>query len=158
MRNTSLPPGAAPTPATCGPKKRAATLDITTNAVRPCVFGTLARIAYPGIFDLAHSTGKKIGESPSMLKSKPLCVYFQMYSPSTTRYLLRACWRPTWNSLRAPGLSGVVLTQGLTVDDMSALITGSVHPLLARIRFSLKGVSMMRAYEARSTVLVFLTL
>ena len=99
-----------------------------------------------------------MGELPRMLKSKPRCVYFQMYSPSTTRYLLKACSRPAWNSLRVPGLSGVVVTQGLMVDDMIALITGSVHPLLARIRFSLNGVSMVRAYEARSTVLVFLML
>ena len=132
-------------PLTCGSKKRAATLDITTYAVKPCVFGTLARSAYPGIFDLAHSMGNVIGELPSTLKSKALCVYFQMYSPSTTRYLLKACSRPAWNSLRVPGLSGVVLTQGVMVETMSALITGSVHPLLARIRFSLKGVSMVRA-------------
>src|SRR5271154_39968 len=116
MRNTELPPGAAPTPLTWGPKNRAATLDITTYAVKPCWLGTLTRIAYPGILDLAHSMGKVIGESPSTLKSKALCVYFQMYSPSTTRYLLKACWRPAWNSLRVPGLSGALVTQGLTVD------------------------------------------
>ena len=48
MRNTPPPPkldGVAPIPLTCGPKKRAATLDITTNAVKPWKFGTLARIA-----------------------------------------------------------------------------------------------------------------
>ena len=145
-------------PATCGAKKRAATLDITVYAVKPCVFGTLKRSANPGILDLAHSTGKVIGESPNTLKSKPRCVYFQMYSPSTTRYLLKTCSSPAWNSLRVPGVNGTLLTQGLIVDDMSALITGSVHPLLARIRFSLNGVSMVRAYETRNTVFVFLML
>ena len=101
---------------TWGSKNRAATLDITTYAVKPWVLGTLARRAYPGIFDFAHSIGKVIGELPSTLKSKALCVYFQMYSPSTTRYLLKPCCSPAWNSLRVPGLSGVVVTQGLMVD------------------------------------------
>ncbi len=50
-------PGVAPMPLTCGLKKRAATLDMTMNAVKPWKFGTLTRMAYPGIFDLAHSMG-----------------------------------------------------------------------------------------------------
>ena len=37
--------GTAPTPPICGVKKRAATLDITTNAVKPWKFGTLHAIA-----------------------------------------------------------------------------------------------------------------
>ena len=69
MRNTVLPPGVAPIPATCGVKKRAATLDNTTNAENPWKFGTLARIAYPGIFELFHSTGKVMGVFPRTLKS-----------------------------------------------------------------------------------------
>src|SRR5580698_8095040 len=107
MRNTLTPPGPAPMPATWGVKKRAATLDITTNAVSPWKFGTVARIAYPGIFELSHSIGYVIGVLPSTLKSKALWVYFQMYSPSTTRYFPNAWERPAWNSLRWPGLSGV---------------------------------------------------
>ena len=45
----------------------------------------LPRMAYPGIFELFHSMGKVIGVSPSTLKSYALCVYFQMYSPSSTK-------------------------------------------------------------------------
>ena len=56
--------GSAPMPLTCGPKKRAATLDMTMKAVKPWKFGMLARIAYPGIFELAHSMGKVIGVLP----------------------------------------------------------------------------------------------
>ena len=33
------PPGVAPIPEICGPKKRAATLDVTINAVNPWKFG-----------------------------------------------------------------------------------------------------------------------
>ena len=44
-------------PETCGPKKRAATLDVTMKAVNPWKFGIVRRIAYPGIFELAHSIG-----------------------------------------------------------------------------------------------------
>ena len=44
-RATSRRDGVAPTPPICGVKKRAATLDITTNAVKPWKFGTLARTA-----------------------------------------------------------------------------------------------------------------
>ena len=54
---------------TCGPKKRAATLDITTNAVKPWKFGTLARMANPGILELSHSIGNVIGVLPRTLKS-----------------------------------------------------------------------------------------
>ena len=94
MRNTSLPPGTAPIPLTCGVKKRAATWDMTMNADRPWKFGMLPRMAYPGILELFHSTGKVIGVLPSTLKSYAPCVYFQMYSPSTTKYRPKACWRP----------------------------------------------------------------
>ena len=51
MRNTPFPPcpaGVAPMPLTWGWKKRAATLEKTTKAVKPWMFGTLARTAYPG--------------------------------------------------------------------------------------------------------------
>ena len=145
MRNTVLPPGAAPIPLTCGVKKRAATCDMTMNADSPWKFGMLPRMAYPGIFELSHSMGKVIGVLPSTLKSYALCVYFQMYSASTTKYLPKACSKPAWNSLRQPGLSGVVDTHGLMVLDMSALITGSLHPRLESTRFSLNGVSSVRA-------------
>src|SRR5271155_1459637 len=109
------------------------------------MLGTVARAAYPGIFDLSHSIGNVMGVSPSTLKSYALCVYFQMYSPSITRNRPNACWRPAWNSLRNPELNGVELTQGLTVEDIIAFTTGSLHPTLARTRFSLKGVSSVRA-------------
>ena len=72
MRNTPFPPcpaGVAPIPLTWGWKKRAATLEKTTKAVKPWVFGTLARTAYPGIFEWSHSMGKVIGVAPRMLKS-----------------------------------------------------------------------------------------
>src|ERR1019366_119154 len=45
MRKTSFPTGMMGNPATCGRKKRAATPDITTNAVSPWKSGTLTRIA-----------------------------------------------------------------------------------------------------------------
>ena len=65
-------------PLTCGGKKRAATEDITTNADKLWKFGTSARNAKPGIFELCQSIGNVIGVLPSTLKSKALCVYFQM--------------------------------------------------------------------------------
>src|SRR5580704_10245468 len=147
MRKTPVgAEGFAPAPATCGVKNRAATLDITTKAVNPWKFGTDPRIANPGILDRAHSIGKVIGVLPRTLKSKALCVYFQMYSPSRTKYRPNACERPAWNSLRWPGLSGVVDTHAPPGTGVwSALITGSLHPRLARTRFSLNGVSMVRA-------------
>src|ERR1035438_7627174 len=103
----------------------------------------LARTAYPGIFELAHSMGNVSGVLPNTLKSYARWVYFHMYSPSTTRYRPKACCRPAWNSLRRPGASGTGL-QAPKVD-MIAFTTGSLHPRLERTRFSLKGVSMARA-------------
>src|SRR5580698_8823385 len=102
--------------------------------------------------------GYVIGVLPSTLKSYARCVYFQMYSPSTTRYFPKACCRPAWNSLRQPGPSGVVEAHGAIVARLRALITGSLHPKLERTRFSLNGVSKVRAYETRRTVLVGLML
>src|SRR5580698_4023012 len=150
MRNTSQPvdsgqDGVAPIPLICGSKKRADTCESTMNAESPWKFGMVPRTAKPGIFELAHSIGKVIGESPSTLKSYALCVYFQMYSPSSTKYFPKACESPAWNSLRQPGLSGVVLTHGVIVDAMMAAITWSLHPRLERTRFSLNGVSSVRA-------------
>src|SRR5271157_1060516 len=98
--------------------------------------------------------GNVIGVLPKTLKSKALLVYFQMYSPSTVRYFPKACCSPAWNSLRDPGDSGVVLHAPRV--DISAFTTGSLHPRLESTRFSLNGVSMVRAYEARTTVLVAL--
>src|ERR1035441_5753467 len=72
-----------------------------------------------------------------------------MYSASTVRYLPKACCSPTWNSLRVPGESGVALHAPRV--DISALTTGSLHPRLDSTRFSLNGVSMVRAYENRTT-------
>ncbi len=54
----------------------------------------MRRIAYPGIFELVHSIGYVIGVFAKTLKSKALCVYFQMYSASITRYLPKACEMP----------------------------------------------------------------
>src|SRR5580704_14010236 len=110
MRNGSPVPvvTVAPAPPTCGVKNRAATLENTNSAENPCRVGTLTRPAYPGIFALCHSIGNVIGVSPSTLKSYPLCVYFQMYSPENTRYLPNACSSPAWNSFLNPGLSGFV--------------------------------------------------
>src|SRR6266851_1376207 len=153
MRKT--PPGAegvAPAPLSCGRKNRAATLEKTMSAENPCRFGTLTRPANPGILELCHATGKKMGVFPSMLKSYPLCVYFHMYSPEKTRYFPNACCSPAWNSLRQPGLNAAG-THGTR-----PAITGELHPVAERTRFSLKGVSSTRAYETRSTVLLFLML
>ncbi len=50
-----------------------------------------ARKTKPGIFELCQSMGKVMGVLPSTLKSKALCVYFQMYSPLTTSLLPKAC-------------------------------------------------------------------
>src|SRR5438046_7729352 len=110
MRNAvnafpTVPEGTAPAPPIWGVKKRAATLEKTMSAEKPCKFGTLTRPANPGILELCHSIGKKIGVFPKMLKSYPLCVYFQMYSPENTRYRPNACWIPAWNSLRQPGVN-----------------------------------------------------
>src|ERR1700751_4464833 len=104
------PPGAdgvAPAPLICGRKNRAATLEKTMRAENPWKFGTLTSPANPGILEVCHATGKKIGGLPRMLKSYPLCVYFQMYSTENTKYFPKACWMPGWNSLRQPGLTGV---------------------------------------------------
>src|ERR1700722_15765057 len=78
-----------------------------------------------------------------------------MYSPEKTRYFPKACCRPTWNSLRQPGLNGVMLDP---LQARSGLSTGLPHPSLESTRFSLNGVSMVRAYETRRTVFVRLTL
>src|SRR6266478_862815 len=77
-KGVPLCPTVTPRPLVCGGKNRAATLDITTSAVNPWNSGTLTRMAYPGILELCHPTGKKIGVAPKMLKSYPVCVYFQM--------------------------------------------------------------------------------
>src|ERR1035438_9389549 len=95
--------------------------------------------------------GKVMGVLPRMLKSKALCVYFQMYSPLTTTFLPKACCRLAWNSLRKPGLS-VPDTPG--VQRSRGARTVFEHPLLDSTRFSLNGVSRVRAYETLSTVLV----
>src|SRR2546425_13237195 len=160
MRNgvISLPPlpgGTAPAPPSCGLKKRAATLEKTKRAENPWKSGTLTRPATAGILELCHSIGKVSGVLPNTPKSYALWVYFQTYSPEKTKYRPNACCRPTWNSLRQPGLKGVA-----TFDEQtrSGFSTGSAHPVLERTRFSLKGVSSTRAYEARSTVFVFFTL
>src|ERR1017187_3801527 len=144
MRNAPATgtPGVAPIPLTCGLKNLAATLDITTSAVKPWISGTFARMAYPGILEPCHSIGKVIGGWPKMLKSYALCVYFQMYSASTTKYRPNACCRPAWNSLRKPGVGGVAVADA---QERRAAITWFEHPVLATTRFSLKGVSSARA-------------
>ena len=53
-----------------------------------------------------------------------------------------ACWKPAWNSLRKPGWS-VPETPG--VQASSGAKTGLEHPELDRTRFSLNGVSKVRA-------------
>src|SRR5437868_2777904 len=130
--------GVAPAPLTCGRKKRAETVEKTICAENPCRFGTLTRPANPGILDLSHAIGKKIGVFPRMLKSYALWVYFPMYSPENTRYFPTACCNPAWNSLRQPGLKGVELDE---VQLSSGFKTGLSHPTLATIKFSLNGVS-----------------
>src|ERR1035438_3080413 len=103
----------------------------------------LARTAYPGIFELAHSMGNVSGVLPNTLKSYARWVYFQRYSASTTRYRPKACCRPAWNSLRHPGPRGDGLQ--LPMVDITALTTASLQPRLEIIRFSLNGVSRVRA-------------
>ena len=61
--------GTAPAPPICGVKKRAATLEKTTNAEKPWKSGTLTRTAYPGILELCQSIGKVMGVAPNTLKS-----------------------------------------------------------------------------------------
>jgi len=135
-------PTVAPAPAICGGKKRAATLEKTISAENPWTSGTLTRPAYPGIFELCHSMGNVIGVLPSTLKSKPLCVYFEIHSPEKTRYFPKACSRPAWNSLRKPTLKGFVANEE---QRSSGFRTALAHPMLERIRFSLKGDSRVRA-------------
>src|SRR6476646_7205443 len=100
------------------------------------------RPANPGILELCHSIGKVSGVLPKTPKSYALWVYFQTYSPENTRYRPNACCRPTWNSLRHPGLKGVT-----TFDEpvRSGFNTGLAHPVLVSTRLSLKGVSSIRA-------------
>src|SRR5580700_3426896 len=57
IRKTPVAGPMTGTPASCGRKKRAATLDITTSPVKPCQVGTFARIVKPGILDLVHMIG-----------------------------------------------------------------------------------------------------
>src|SRR5262249_20113925 len=128
-------PTVTPKPPICGGKKRADTLENTNCAVRPWKLGTLTRPANPGILELCHSMGKVIGVSPSTLKSYPLWVYFQMYSPENTRYFPKACCIPAWNSFRQPGLNATG-TQGT-----NAAITAKLQPVAESTRFSLNGVS-----------------
>jgi hypothetical protein len=66
-----------------------------------------------------------MGVLPKTLKSKASCVYFQMYSPSTTRYLPKACCRPTWNSLRWPGVDDGVGATGAGEDEV--FVEGRLH-------------------------------
>src|SRR5271155_1473632 len=107
-------------------------------------------IAYPGIFDFAHSIGYVIGVLPTTLKSNALWVYFQMYSPSRTKYFPKACCRPAWNSLRKPGAIGV---RELDVQLRSPVPgmpswgprTALLQPMLESTRFSLNGDSRVRA-------------
>src|SRR5580658_5313537 len=111
MRNGN-PPGAptvAPTPPICGLKNRAATDDIVTRAESPLTGVSVPLSVQPGIFELCHSIGKVIGVAPSTLKSNALCVYFQMYSASSTKWRPTLCCTPVWNSLRKPGLNGAGL-------------------------------------------------
>src|SRR3984957_3198298 len=153
-KGNPLPPTVAPAPATCGGKNRAATEDITTNAERLWKFGTSARRAKPGIFELCQSIGNVIGVLPSTLKSKALWVYFQMYSPLKTKCLPKPCCSPAWNSLRKPGCR-IVETPGEHAS--SGLRTALPQPTLESTRFSLNGVSSVRAYDVRNTVPVFFT-
>src|SRR6202453_3935020 len=140
-------PLVAPAPAICGGKKRAATEDVTKYALKPWVSGTSARMANPGILELCQSMGKVMGVLPSTLKSKALWVYFQMYSPLTTACFPKACCTLAWNSLRKPGCRFFDTTDPATVDEQasSGASTGLEQPWLDRTRFSLNGVSRVRA-------------
>src|ERR1039458_131657 len=102
--------------------------------------------------------GRVMGLVPNTLKSYPLWVYFQMYSPLKTKYLLKACCSPAWNSLRKPGVRGEVVQAKPWARVMIALTTRSEHAVPERIRFSLKGLSSVRAYEICNTVFVGLML
>src|SRR5580693_1612084 len=124
---------------------------MTTNAENPSHVGISARSANPGIFELCQSIGKVMGVLPSTLKSKALWVYFQMYSPLTTACLPNACCTLAWNSLRKPGCS-VPETPG--VQSSSGASTSLLQPWLDSTRFSLNGVSSVRAYETPNTVFV----
>src|SRR5215471_8004612 len=81
-----------------------------------------------------------------------------MYSPLNLKYGPHACCRPAWNSLRKPGVSGEPVQANPCETVMIALTTGLVQPVPESMRFSLNGVSMVRAYEIRSTVFVLLML
>src|ERR1035438_8551866 len=90
-----------------------------------------------------------MGVFPSTLKSKALCVYFQMYSPLRMILLPIPCWKPAWNSLRNPGCR---IPETPLVQFSSGARNDFVHPSLDSTRFSLNGVSRVRAYEMRKTV------
>jgi len=87
-----------------------------------------------------------MGVFPSTLKSKALWVYFQMYSPLTTRCFPKACSTLAWNSLRNPG-SRFFETVPVTPDwqPSSGASTSFAQPWLDSTRFSLNGVSSVRA-------------
>src|SRR5580700_6964920 len=144
MRNTPVNGGMMGAPATCGAKKRAATPESITNAVSPWKSGTLARIAYPGIFELLHSIGKVTGVLPTTPKSKALWVYLQRYSASTARYLPNACCKPAWNSFRQPAWIAPRL-QSTPGGGIRVATNGMLHPVLAMTIFSLNGLSRVRA-------------
>src|ERR1700677_3035587 len=99
--------------------------------------------------------GNVMGVLPRTLKSKALWVYFQMYSPLKTTFLPRACCKLVWNSLRKPGLMvGETPEEQLSSGERTAF----AQPSLDRTRFSLNGVSRVRAYEMLATVPVRLML
>src|SRR5271156_3775005 len=135
-------PTVAPAPATWGGKNLAETDDATTNALKLWKLGTSARSASPGTFELCQSIGKVMGVLPRTLKSNALCVYFQMYSPLNTTFFPKACCRPAWNSLRNPGCSvPCTPAEQESRGDNTAL----AQPWLESTRFSLNGVSSVRA-------------
>ena len=86
-----------------------------------------------------------MGVLPSTLKSKALCVYFQMYSPLTTD----ACRMPAarWRETRSgsPAEDSQRHAGDAAEHTSSGASTALAHPLLESTRFSLNGVSSVRA-------------
>ena len=92
-----------------------------------------------------------MGVLPRILKSKALCVYFQMYSPLDHGMLSEALLQAGVELIAETGLKRSLAT---LADRNSGANTALEQPLLESTRFSLNGVSKVRAYsETLSTVL-----
>ena len=86
--------------------------------------------------------GKVMGVLPRTLKSKALWVYFQMYSPLTTASFAEGLLQAGVELVAEAGLER---SRRRRVQASRGASTAFEQPWLERTRFSLKGVSRVRA-------------